>query len=413
MGIETDVLVVGAGPAGAAASIALSQAGCKHIVIDKAQFPRDKICGDALSGKVVHLLKKMNPAWPEMLAAHARSMPSHGVIFVAPNGTPLEIPFNYTAKADEPAPGFVSPRMAFDNWIKERAQETGGEWYFESPVQTIEKTESGFRVMAHMDGKAIEVSAKLLIGAGGDRCPVAKWSGIKKMEPNHYCAGVRTYYEGVQNLHPRGFIELHFIPEFLPGYLWIFPMTDGMANVGAGILSAEASKRKFNLKAELQKVLQNHPALVNRFAYARQIGKTEGWGLPLGSKKRPLSGEGFMLCGDAASLIDPFTGEGIGNGMLSGFEAGKLAAQSILSGNPSHSFLKRYDEVVYLQLADELRTSRILQKLTRYQWLFNFVVARAAASDSLRYTISAMFEDVEARKEFKNPLFYLKLLTGN
>ena len=407
------MLVVGAGPAGASVSIALSQKGINHILLDKTSFPRDKICGDALSGKVVHLLRKMDPSWPALLAQEAESLPSNGVIFVAPNGKALEIPFKHNPDPDEPAPGFVSPRTAFDHWLLQRSEELGGNRLFQTEVERIERLNKGFRVLTSSAEGEKEILCKMLLGAGGDRCPVAKWSGIKKMEPEHYCAGIRAYYTGVKDLHDKGFIELHFIPEFLPGYLWIFPMQNGKANVGAGILSSEAAKRKFNLRSEMLRVLDQHPMLAPRFANATLNGKVEGWGLPLGSKRRPLSGDGFMLCGDSASLIDPFTGEGIGNAMLSGYHAGEIAASALAEGNLSAGRLSAYDEKVYSLLADELRTSRILQKLTKHQWLFNLVVNKAVKSESLRYTISAMFEDVAARKKFKSPMFYLRLLTGN
>jgi flavin-dependent dehydrogenase len=114
-------------------------------------------------------------------------------------------------------------------------------------------------------------------------------------------------------MHSENYIELHFLKDFLPGYLWIFPLPNGLCNVGAGILSSHASRNHINLRDRLMRAIRNHPDLSSRFTNAEMIGKVEGWGLPLGSKRRRLSGDNFLLTGDAASLIDPFTGEGISN----------------------------------------------------------------------------------------------------
>src|SRR5262249_55250622 len=143
---------------------------------------------------------------------------------------------------------------------------------------------------------------KLLIGAEGDRSVVARKLAHHNMEPKHYCGGLRAYYKGVKNFHAQGFIELHFIQELLPGYLWVFPLPNGEANVGVGMLTKAASKKKINLKQTMLKALAENPTLKDRFKDAQLIGDIKGWGLPLGSKKRKISGNNFLLTGDAASL---------------------------------------------------------------------------------------------------------------
>ena len=95
-------------------------------------------------------------------------------------------------------------------------------------------------------------------------------------------------------------------------------MNDGKANVGIGMLSSHISQKKINLKVVLQKLIETHPQLKDRFINAKALESIKGFGLPLGSKKRRLSGDRYVLTGDAASLIDPFSGEGIGNAIRSG-----------------------------------------------------------------------------------------------
>src|SRR5688572_26320535 len=117
--IYTDVLITGAGPAGASAALFLAKKGIACVVADKMKFPRDKICGDALSGKVVEVLNKLNPLLVDELKHNDNFLGSWGVTFVAPNGEALRVPFK-TKKGNNTAPGFIAKRLDFDNWLVEK-----------------------------------------------------------------------------------------------------------------------------------------------------------------------------------------------------------------------------------------------------------------------------------------------------
>ena len=253
----------------------------------------------------------------------------------------------------------------------------------------------------------------MLIGAEGDRSLVAKKLSAIKKDNDHYCAGIRAYYEGVTELHDQNFIELHFLEELLPGYFWIFPLPNGQANVGAGMLSSSVSAKKVNLKEDMLRAIANNPKIKHRFANAKLVNNIQGWGLPLGSKKRVISGNNFLLTGDAASLIDPFTGEGIGNAMYSGMLAAAHIQNCIKQNNFSAEFNQTYDKAFYDRQWDELKLSHTMQKLCKYPWLFNFVVNKANKNKALRETISCMFEDLDLRAKLRNPLFYVKLLIND
>jgi flavin-dependent dehydrogenase len=214
-------------------------------------------------------------------------------------------------------------------------------------------------------------------------------------------------------MHPENFIELHFIKGFLPGYLWIFPLPNGMANVGAGMLSSHVAKKNVNIRKQMLDAIQHHPDLSKRFKHAELQGKIMGWGLPLGSKRSVLSGDNFMLTGDAGSLIDPFTGEGISNAMFSGMAAAETALKAIQANDFSTALLRSFDKRVYDRLGSELQISRRLQQLCRYPLLFNMVVNKASKNKAFRDTISCMFDDLDLRSRLKNPMFYLKLAFGD
>jgi flavin-dependent dehydrogenase len=212
-------------------------------------------------------------------------------------------------------------------------------------------------------------------------------------------------------MHNENFIELHFLPEMLPGYLWIFPLPNGMANVGVGILSERVREKKINLREQMLNAIKNNPQISPRFAKANLNGKIQGWGLPLAMGREPLSGDNFLLTGDAACLIDPFSGEGIGNALYSGMLAAAAIKEAVEKNDFSGSHFKTtYDDVVYKRLGDELKISATLQKLCKYSWLFNLVVNKAYKSPSLKNTISCMFTDMDLRGRLSKPSFYLKIL---
>lgn len=410
--IQTSVIIVGAGPAGAGASFFLSKYGIPHVVIDKARFPRDKVCGDACSGKTALVINRAEPAWLEEILGMAEEfMPSWGIQFVAPNGKGLDIPFTSNRTKDTKAPGFTVSRMVFDDFL---FRKMGGEWctvYQEASIKSVDRNADGVIVVVEHEGKAMTITAPVIIGADGDKSIIRRQFMGGEISPKAYAVGLRGYYEGVTGMHSDNFIELHFLPEVLPGYLWIFPLPGGRANVGVGLLSEIVREKKINLREQMLYAIKNNPNIAPRFANATLIDKIQGWGLPLAMERQPLSGDRYILCGDAACLVDPFSGEGIGNALYSGMLAAMALKELLPTGDLSKERLKvAYDDVVYKRLGDEFKISATLQRLSKYPWLFNFVVNKAYKSQSLRETISCMFTDMDLRGQLSKPSFYLKIL---
>jgi len=405
--IETKVVIIGAGPAGCSASLYLSQFDIPHVVVEKETYPRDKVCGDALSGKVVNQLKKLNPDWiTELKELSDDYIPSWGVIFSAPDGNEIGIPFKHKPSEAAHSPGFVTKRVDFDHWLFKKLDKRTATILQGEEVKDIVTDNEGVTVSS----AGYEIHADLLISAEGTRALVAKKYLDFKLEKQHHCAGLRAYYDGVTGLDEQGFIELHFVKESLPGYFWIFPLPNGQANVGIGMLSKYVSKKKVNLKKVMQEVIDS-PKFKERFKDATLQNKILGWGLPLGSKKnRPISGNHFMLVGDSGSLIDPFTGEGIGNAMFSGKWAAEQARDSIAVKDFSAKELLKYDKTVYKKIGGELQVSTVMQRLIKYPWLFNWMIRKIKRNDELRETITFMFDDVDLRKKFTSPMFYLRVL---
>lgn len=379
------------------------------MLLEKTSFPRDKVCGDALSGKVIRTLERLDPSLAASVQADRTAMPSWGVTFVAPSGRSLRVPFSRTTGLGE-APGSILPRLRFDDLLFQHAKNTEGITVCESTAaRSYTRTEEGWHIGT---SDARTITARIIIDAAGANSQFARQVAGLSVEHEHHAAGVRGYFSGVRGLDPQGFIELIFLKDLLPGYLWVFPLPNGRANVGLGLRSDVVKKRRVDLKTLLIHLLATHPQLRDRFSNAHLEGPVQGMGLPLASKRYPLSGEGYLLVGDAGHLIDPFTGEGISHAMISGVYAADVAHEMLLAGTITAATARRYDERVWKRLGKELAISTRLQRMADQAWLFNFVVDRANGNPALADTISSMFTDLDLRERLKRPGFYLDLLLG-
>lgn len=407
--LHTDVCILGGGPGGCSAALQLAKLGVPSVLLEKATFPRDKVCGDALSGKVMRTLERLDQDLAAGIKRDAHAMPSWGVTFVAPSGRALRVPFSRNTGQGE-APGVILPRLHFDHLLFQRAKSSAGITTQEgSAAKSFERHENGWHITTG-DGRLIH--ARIIIDGSGANSHFARHVAGLPMELRHHAAGVRAYYNGVKGLDPQGFIELLFLKDLLPGYLWVFPLPGGRANVGLGLRSDVVKARNVDLKALMTQLLATHPQLRDRFAGAALEGNIQGMGLPLASKRRSISGNGFTLIGDAAHLIDPFTGEGISHAMISGVYAADIAAEALMEKNTSAKRLLAYDQRVWKRLGKELAISTRLQQMANQAWLFDFVVDRANKNPALADTISSMFTDLDMRERLKKPGFYMDLLLG-
>ncbi len=405
------ICILGAGPAGASAALKLSYRGIPCTLIDKAVFPRDKVCGDALSGKVKLLLSRLDPAMLERFL-QIPQQPVWGIRFVAPNDKLIDLPFrpNYEPATDSPAPGFVSKRMDFDHFLVQEVKRRNDIRFLEGvEVGQIERCACGYAL--HDQNGSLLLETSLLIVANGAHSSFSrKQAGMKKELRNH-AAAVRAYYRGVSGFHEHGFIELHFIEDILPGYFWIFPLPNGEANVGLGIRSDFVVRKKWNLRKKMEEIIRNKPGIKERFARAEKISRTEGYGLPLGLPGRRISGAHYMLTGDAGHLIDPLSGEGIGNAMYSGFIAADQAVDCLAANDFSAEKMQAYDKRIDRVLGSEFRISRQLQKLLSRKWLAVQMANIIHGNRPLIDFMTAMYNDLSVRKKLLNPLFWLRIIS--
>ena len=381
-----DVIIVGAGPGGCACALSLAASGLRIALIEKDAFPRDKICGDALSPDVVNQLGMLPNGVKERFEAAACKVRIHGVRIYSPDEACLEA--GLTRKHTGQPIGYLMKRWDFDQLLFEQVKACDTITIFEKCKATrVAATGEAITLLA--EDRAFE--GKMVVGADGAHSILARHAGIAVEKP-HYCAGLRAYYDNVDGFHEQQYIELHFYEDLLPGYFWIFPLPDNQANVGIGMLSSALKKKKVRLKSKLEEIIREHPNVAPRFRQARLRGTVQGFGLPLGSKKRRISGERFVLIGDAASLIDPLTGEGIGNAMRSG----RIAATHLLNcfeqQNFSASFNQGFDAAIYRIMGRELKFSRFMQTSLVRPAVFNFLAKRIRRSRSLKAFLTYVVE---------------------
>ncbi len=394
-----DAIIVGAGPSGSACAALLFAKGARVLLLDKEKFPRDKTCGDAVGGKALNVLKELGL---EKELEGRGFLRNSGLVFSSPSGEEVEIPL--IADGKEMAGGFVCKRMDFDSIV------------FGNAKKKCEAKESAeVADVIFEDGKAVgvrmkdgvEYFAKIVIGADGASSVVARKTGCAKIEPKHYCSAVRAYYSGIKGLH--GNIEIHFLPESMPGYFWIFPLSDTEANVGVGMLLSEITKRKLNLSRVLEECLKNK-RFAGRFDSAKLEGSIKGWSLPLASAKRKCAGNGFVLLGDAASLIDPFSGEGVGNGMKSAKILADTLGGKLAAGEITEADCLLYERALWNEIGADIQSSYNMQKLGANSWLLDFIIGKAKRSEWLRNELAGMLANKEAKKKASDPLFYLRML---
>ena len=200
--LHTTAIIIGAGPAGAGTSFFLSKYGIPHIVIEKETFPREKVCGDACSGKTALVINRANPEWlNEILAEPQAFLPSWGITFIAPNGRSLDIPFSPNRTAETKAPGFTVPRLVLDNFLFGKMPSPYCTIFQNATVKTIENIPGKVTVSMTHEGTDYTIRASVIVGADGDKSQVRKTFLNESTNPKTSAVGLRAYYSGITGMH--------------------------------------------------------------------------------------------------------------------------------------------------------------------------------------------------------------------
>lgn len=353
-GAAWDVVVVGAGPAGSAAALAACRArpGSSVLLLERATFPRDKVCGDALAPEGVDVLDSLDAG-----GAVAGYRPVRRLRVETPGGS---------AVAGAPRrPNLVVPRLVLDARMAAAAAAAGAVLRHER-VSTL--TEAGGHVLVNGRHRA-----RTVIGADGAHSVVRRHLGLSANPGNALAVAVRGY-AAVPPGPPE--LRIAMLDEGWPAYAWSFPVGDGRANVGFGLLRSRLDGGREALHGPLRRFLDGrHPTGV-RAAH-----------LPLSSHRPPPAVGPFLLAGDAASLVNPLTGEGIYYALLSGSLAGEAAVRAPSAAGTC------YARALRRALGRHLRHTTVLARAVRHRPL---VDAAVSAADS-RPVFDALVETGLAR----------------
>ena len=399
-----DIIIVGGGPAGTSAALYAHKMGLKTIILDKNTFPRDKICGDALSGKSVKYMRELGVLDQ---VANLNGSTIRRITFGSPSHKQFDIHLNNPQNKGDIKEGYVIPREIYDNFLFEKAKEVTEIIENFNVNDLLYENNKIIGISGKHNKEVHQIYAPLILGCDGAKSTIARKLGFHTEDQENTAIAIRCYYEGVKGLTDQ--IELHFVDEVLPGYFWLFPAGDNIANIGLGLSKKFAKKDERKLSQILDEVTVS-PFFKDRFSNAKKLEKPKGWSLPLGRIQRPSYGDGFMLLGDAAGLIDPFTGEGIGNAMASAKFAVEVASEAKKINDYSKDVLSKYHKLVWDELGSELRTSTKLQNLSNYRTLLNIVINKASRNKDIQDIISGMLTKEISKDKLSNPLFYLKVL---
>lgn len=402
---EFDIIVVGGGPSGSTCAALVGMQGKDVLLLEKAAFPRDKTCGDAVSGRSMKALQALGI---EDQIQKVQQDKIKGIIFSGPEGKLINIPRPTSDNRDYS--GYVCKRELVDNIFFQNAKEYATVKEEVTVVDLIIENEKVVGVVAKDKDGVQEFRAKIVVGADGANSIVAKKIGVPAHPGNHTSIAARAYYSGVELFEEK--IELHFVDEILPGYFWIFPVGNGEANVGIGMLASEIQKRKVNLEKELFDIIENNPLFKDRFKNAKRLGPVKAWRLPMGSKHRKVAFDGCILLGDAACLVDPFTGEGIGTGTTSARIAAKVIMEAFKESDFSESFLMKYEKQLWEEVGPGLKASHRLQMTLNFKPLLNFMIRRIEHSKELQDMIAGTLLQESKVKLALTPHTIWKMLTA-
>jgi geranylgeranyl reductase family protein len=329
---EADVIVVGAGPGGSAAAYHLARHGLRVLLLEKTEFPREKVCGDGLTPRAVRQLVRMGIDTSEK----AGWLHNKGLRVI---GGGVRLQLDWPDLASFPGYGLVRTRLDFDDMLAQRAAEAGA--LLRTGVNVIgpvlDENDRAIGVEARVGpGKEpMQYRAPLVIAADGVSGKLPLAMGLAKRDDRPLGVAVRRYYNSpvrADDDYLESWLELRSAQDpnrLLPGYGWIFGLGDGRVNAGLGILNSSGAFGKTNYRAMLTDWLAGTPEDWGLRGEENAAGPILGAALPMGFNRVPHYTRGMMLVGDSGGMVNPMNGEGIAYAMESGELAAEVAVQAL------------------------------------------------------------------------------------
>ncbi|MEU4367439.1 geranylgeranyl reductase family protein [Micromonospora chersina] len=364
---DADVIVVGAGPGGSATAYHLARHGVRVLLLEKTEFPREKVCGDGLTPRAVRQLIRMGvDTSPEAGWLHNKGLRVIG------GGVRLEL--DWPDLASFPNYGLVRTRLDFDDLLAQRAVAAGAKLRTGvnvlTPVLDADDRVIGVQAEVGPDKEPATFHAPLVVAADGvsGRFPLAL--GLAKREDRPIGVAVRRYYRSPAK-HDDDYLESWLelrakgSDALLPGYGWIFGLGDGRVNVGLGVLNSSSAFGKTNYRRLLTDWLANTPEDWGMTDETNAEGPILGAALPMGFNRVPHYTRGVLLVGDSGGMVNPFNGEGIAYAMESGELAAEVAVQALArpAGAERERALLAYPQELKARFGGYYRLGGIFVKL--------------------------------------------------
>ncbi|PJI94992.1 geranylgeranyl reductase family protein [Luteimicrobium subarcticum] len=410
--VTADVVVVGAGPAGSAAAHYAASAGLDVVLLERAAFPRDKVCGDGLTPRAVGELVRMGVATDDDRWSRVR-----GLRLVADDRA-FELP--WPELASFPSYGLALARTSLDEVLARHAAASGARLVERTAVRGPALDERSGRVVGvvarplddagRAAGPDVEYRAPVVVAADGVSSRLAVAVGLTRREDRPLGVAVRTYYRVPAGSPWHGgpaaeWMESHVrlwageprrsAP--LPGYGWLFPLADGTVNVGLGSVHSTPARQSaagHDYRDALARWTAGLPPEWG-LTPGHRVGPVRAAALPMGLNRSPLASRGLLLVGDAAGMVSPFNGEGIGYGMQAGRLAAEAAADALASGSPAarERALTAYDARVRAELGGFYTLGRWFTRLIEQPALQRVAVEHGLPRRAVMDVVLRLFAD--------------------
>ncbi len=399
MNQSTEVLIVGAGPAGATLALALSQAKIPHILVDRAQFPRPKVDGNVYGIKVMESLNALNPEWlGELLDTSDQVLACNQAQIFTPNDRSFTINFPNAPQSQGRAPFFTVNRTYFDNFLISRLDPNYTQTFWNSKVMGLTATGRGWDVFIGEGENSQIINTKLLVAADGAESTVLQLLKLK-VPASHIYETVQGYCKGVKGINslPIGSIEGHFLTDSVPGFFFLAPMSDGTVNVGVGKPRTAMSQSPWTLTELFEKIITTHPTLRSRFEEMEWVQPLKPWpGVNRRSGYVSPVGNGYLLLGDAAGLCNPFTGFGTGNAMTSALLAAQTISKAFQAKSYKRDQLKAYDRAISKTFNTEFQISELLSRMMASPSFCNQLSQDGWIKKLIRLTFQGQMKQIRA-----------------
>ena len=394
---NTDVIIVGAGPAGAMAALRLAKLGFSVVMLEKDVFPRIKTCGDLVTVEGLRLLQSAGlSAWMETCRR------VDVLRFSAPDGNVLDIP---VADPAAEARNRILPREFLDAKLAEAAVSAGA--VLRDGAKVLEAVVEPAYGQVRVRTSAETITADMLLLADGSHAPVTRQLGLLK-EPADLMAA--RQYLRCEDVDPLGPLEFHFQQQILSGYTWLFPQGSYGINLGCGTYTRRVSSKEIDLAQVLEDFKRHDPVIADRLKYAEPLGPVKAHPLRTHVGGTQTHAAHVLVLGDAAGLVSPFTGEGISSGMLSGALAARFVSDAFAAGDFSSARLAPYTQALVDRYQADHRAAYVLRSTLREPKLLNRFFCRMAADSNLAHVFADAYLDERSPRLLLHPHNLLKLL---